>query len=1395
MSEAAVPDQPAPEPARERRTGRWRWPRRIVGVLALLAALAALLLVVADTGPGHRFVASRINGLTPSNGLRYSVGRIEGSIYGKAVLHDVRVRDPKGLVFAAPVAELDWRPFAWMNNRLDIRSLHIPAAALYKLPQTIPSGKKNPILPGFDISIGSLRVDTLWLSPRVAGQKRRSRIVGRAEVHKGRALVDLGAEVEGSDLLKVKLDAEPDRDRFDVDAVAKGSADGVMARLSKLNRPIGLRILGDGKWSDWNGAARLIAGDERLIDLQLANRSGVYRARGKLAPGMLLKGGLKRLASPGVAIDLSTTLANRRLDGRLSLSSPAIRLDGEGVIDLANSSFRNLQVSTKLLRPKALIGNMDGRNIELRLVLDGGFSDGRFEYRAAADRLSFDNTGIERIGLSGAGRLSKAPIAIPVRLTAARVTGVGDVAGGILANLSLEGVLRASSDNLVGNDLRLKSDKLSGLLTLFVDFRSGRYEVGLNGGLKRYLIPGLGIVDLDSRLSVVPGPDGKGTRIIGRGVAQMVRLDNGFFRSLTKGLPRIETGLERGPDGILHFKGLKLTSPALRLTGNGYRRHDGSFHFEGSGDQSTYGPLTLVLDGKIDRPKLKLHFLRPNDALGLSDVDATLDPTAEGYAFAATGGSRLGPFTGDGAILLPRGGQAAIRVDRLDVSGTRAKGLIQIADAGFEGDVGFTGGGLDGRLHFAPVNGVQAIEGDVTARNAALGPGMSVRRARASFRLLFDPDGASVTANVQAGGLSNGSMRIGRLVADVQMRGGDGTIKATLSGSRGRAFNIDTMTEIRGDTYTVNAQGTVDQMPIKLVTPAVLTARDGGWRLAETQLSFNGGGAIVSGAFGRTGIELNAGLRGMPLSVLDIGYPGLALGGIATGTFSFVDRPGEREQGRIDMKVRGLTRSGLVLSSRPVDVGVAGVLGGGKAAARAVIASGGKTIGRAQMRLAPVAAEGGTLFHRIINAPAFAQFRYDGPADTLWRLTGVELFDLSGPVAIGADVTGRLAEPVIRGSLRSDNARLESAVMGAVLTGVKARGSFNGSQLVIQSFAGGDGRGGSVTGQGTFDLAAAHGFGIDLTINAKNAVLIDRDDIGATATGTVKVTSDGSGGLVSGDLRLDAARYKLGQAAVSTPIPKLDVREINLPFGSGDDDDVNTKPWQLEVNAQTGNLHVTGLGLTSLWGAGLKLRGDPTNPSIAGEADLIRGDYEFAGRQFELQRGIIRFDGRTPANPSLDIAAQADTDGLTATIKVTGNAERPEISFASVPALPQDELLSRLLFGTSITNLSAPEALQLAAAVAALNNSGGGLDPINAVRNAVGLDRLRILPADPTTGQQTSVAAGKYVTRRAYVEIITDGAGYSATRLEYRVTRWLSLLSSISTIGRQSASVRVSKDY
>jgi translocation and assembly module TamB len=209
----------------------------------------------------------------------------------------------------------------------------------------------------------------------------------------------------------------------------------------------------------------------------------------------------------------------------------------------------------------------------------------------------------------------------------------------------------------------------------------------------------------------------------------------------------------------------------------------------------------------------------------------------------------------------------------------------------------------------------------------------------------------------------------------------------------------------------------------------------------------------------------------------------------------------------------------------------------------------------------------------------------------------------------------------------------------------------------------------------------------------------------------------------------------------------------------------------------------------------LQIGGLADQPRFTGRADLVQGNYDFAGRIFRLDRGVIRFRDESPPDPLLDIHAEAAVQGLNATVTVAGTGLKPEITFASSPPMPQDELLSRILFGTSITNLSAPEALQLASAVAALQSGNGSLDPINALRRAVGLDRLRIVPADVATGQKTAIAAGKYITRKLFVEVVTDGAGYSATQVEYQMTRWLSLLSTVSTIGRSSASVRVSKDY
>jgi len=1367
-----------------------RW---IGGSIAALLVVVALALAVVDTDVGHRWVAERIGAIRTANGLRFTIGRIDGSLYGRGQLKDVRVYDLDGLLVQAPAVTLDWTPWAWLRNRLDIHQLTIPQATLFRAPHTRKSIKAGPTLPDLDIRIAALSIDRLILAKPVLGTERSGRIAGDADIRGGRALVHLNATVAGSDRLALRIDAEPDRDRFDIDVRAAGAAGGVLARAIGSRRPVSLEVGGDGSWSRWQGRAIGRFGATRALDLALVAQAGRYTLSGNVVTAGLVGGVMQRLSAPRMLVRGDGTFIDRRLAGGITLRSPALALEATGAIDLAADAWRNVRVRARLLRPGAVIPAMRGRGIEARAVLDGGFGNARFDYRLRADQVAIDRTGMDAVRLAGSGRLGQRRLVMPVRFTAAQVTGVGNVAGGILRNLSLDGPMTLTGSLLTGDALRLRSDKLTGRIMLSVDFATGRYEVGLNGTLNRLFIKGLGVVDLRSDLRVVPGAGGRGTRIVGRGTAQVVRLDNGFLRGLTGGLPRIVTGLERTPDGIIHFSDMVLTSPLLTLRGNGYRRRDDTFHIEAAGRHGRYGPVTLRLDGKIDRPTLDLVFASPNDALGLRQVRAHLDPTPTGFAYRAEGGSRLGPFTLAGSILLlPPGVDDILAVDRLAVSGTTLAGRLAIVTGGFTGRLGVAGGGLSGELLLRPVDTVQRIEMHLDAANARLS-GAILRRGHLDAVMLLDPAGTVIDATANGQGLRQGQLSLAQFAGNVRLRNGTGELRASIAGSRGRAFSIQTVTRIAPDHYSVAAQGTLDRRPLRLLTPAEITREGKGWRIAPTRLSFAGGEAQVGGRLGPDGMAIDASLTRMPLAILDIGFPHLGLGGSASGTFAYAVASRAAPTGKANLTIRGLSRAGLVLSSRPIDMGIAGVLSADRLGVRAVMASGGKTIGRAQALLKPLGT--GDLASRIAAAPLIAQLRYQGPADTLWRLTGVELFDLSGPVAIGADVGGRVGAPVIRGVLQANGARIESANTGTVLTNVQATGRFGGSRLQIDRFAADAGKGGRVTGSGGFDFAAAHGIGIDLKLQADRAVMINRDDIGATVTGPLAFASDGAGGTITGDVVLNRSRYRLGQASAATAVPRLNIREINLPDG-GEEDEAPAAPWTLAIKAHAADkVIVSGLGLSSEWSADLGIAGQPGNPAITGQATLIRGDYEFAGRKFELARGVIRFAGEVPANPALDIEANADSTGISASIRVTGNALKPEIGFSSVPALPQDELLSRLLFGTSITKLSAPEALQLAAAVAALQSGGNGLNPINAVRRAAGLDRLRILPADPQTGQGTSIAAGKYVTRRLYAEIVTDGQGYSATQVEFQVTRWLSLLSSISTLGRQSANVRVSKDY
>ncbi|MDO9488624.1 MAG: translocation/assembly module TamB domain-containing protein, partial [Sphingomonadaceae bacterium] len=140
-------------------------------------------------------------------------------------------------------------------------------------------------------------------------------------------------------------------------------------------------------------------------------------------------------------------------------------------------------------------------------------------------------------------------------------------------------------------------------------------------------------------------------------------------------------------------------------------------------------------------------------------------------------------------------------------------------------------------------------------------------------------------------------------------------------------------------------------------------------------------------------------------------------------------------------------------------------------------------------------------------------------------------------------------------------------------------------------------------------------------------------------------------------------------------------------------------------------------------------------------------------------------------------------------------ATAPVIAFASVPQLPQDEVLSRMLFGRSVGELSAMQALQLATSVASLRGGSGGLNPLGKLRQATGFDRFRVLGADRDAGRGTSLAVGEYLGDNVYVEVTTDIRGYTATQLEIALSKALSIITQVGGSGDTNVGLRYGKDY
>ncbi|MGB3738119.1 MAG: translocation/assembly module TamB domain-containing protein [Pontixanthobacter sp.] len=1379
------------------RVVKWALGFVVAAVLLLTALIAGL-----DTPPGKRWIADRIESAEPASGLRISIGAIEGSIYNKAILSDLVLRDPKGEFLRLEEVAVDWNPFAWFSSGLDIESLVARRGRLSRLPELLPGDPDAPILPSFDIRIGDLRIKELVLAPGIVGDA--SPMIGFAaniDIRGGRAFVKATGDLGARDRLALLLDARPDADRFDVELDYAAQAGGVLAKLLGVEESYVAKIDGRGNYAKWAGDLIVDRAGDRLAALDIVQTDGLYRIKGQVAPQDLLTGLGARAAGRRVAMGAVGRFADRQWNGGIALRGRGLQVKGAGAIDLAENAIRDFDFQAELRDPQLFGRDIRMTGATLSGRAEGAFDDLAIDHRLTADRLDAADVVLANIDQSGVATYDGAVWTIPLsaRIGAVDTTGIVRNAAFVDRKLrigTLDGTLRLAGTRVVSDSLRIDFPDIQADLDLRGDLAAARYRLTGPVDVQRLAVPNFGLLNGDGRIDFETRRGG----IWALKTSFDARLASVANRTLANlAGPEIRTSgvLSIGAGSPLDLRNVNVVARELTAVLDG-RIVRNTTTLAGRGVHREYGDFTV--EGSLDDsgPTAELVFADPLPTAGLRDVRVAIRPDGDRFAIETSGESTLGPFDGSLSLFAPAGGPTRIAIDRLNVWETAVRGDITLAAGGANGNLNLAGGGLDGRIALEARDGGQGFAIDATARDARFGGASPIAIASADIdgRGFLKSGISTLEGSVTAQGVSAGGVFVGRLAAAGAVENGRGTITASLAGRRGSRFNLQANAAIEPGRIALATRGEFGGARIAMPRRAVFTAQDdGGWRLAQTLLTYGNGAALIAGELGGRRTAIDLALDDMPLSLIDLAVADFGLGGTVSGKIAYDAVQGGVPSGSATLMVENLARSGLVLTSRPIDLALISQLTPDDLEARATISEDGERRGRLQARIGNLA-QSGPIAARLQRGDLRAQLRFGGPASALWRLLAIEAFDLTGPVAVAANVTGTLANPRVRGSMKSDDLRLRSALSGTDIRNVRARGSFAGSRLRITRFAGRTANDGTVSGSGIVDLQGlgTKGPTIDIRVAARNARLLNANGLDATITGPLRIVSNGLGGTIAGRVEIERASWQLGRATAAAELPRIPTREINLPPDIAPPR-TRRQPWRYLIDARGNNrINVDGLGLDSEWRADIIVRGTTDDPRIGGQARVVQGIYSFAGTRFELTRGRIDFDANLPIDPRVDIAAETEGAGLDVTAIVQGNAQSPEIRFTSTPALPEEEILAQLLFGGSITELSATDALQLGTALASLRG-GADVDPINQLRTAIGLDRLRIVGPDPALGRGTGVALGKNFGRRFYAEIITDGRGYSATEAEFRVTGWLSLLASISTIGRESVVAEVSRDY
>jgi translocation and assembly module TamB len=813
-------------------------------------------------------------------------------------------------------------------------------------------------------------------------------------------------------------------------------------------------------------------------------------------------------------------------------------------------------------------------------------------------------------------------------------------------------------------------------------------------------------------------------------------------------------------------------------------------------------PLVLVLDGQVPSGSLAGYDLREAQVgVAASLLEATVTGDVSGSAMLD--GHRA---TLNSAFTLDETQQALSELG-FEIAGTRITGaVIRSIETGLlDGrldiaapDVSLAAalllldasGSLNAALELTPQDGEQgagltANASDLSVNDITIG----AAEVSAGISDLFGVpviNGSAVASDVAAAGVV-----VDTLSARASQNGDTTSFDAQAALATGTDVDLAGSLSPFDDGYRLaldRANLVQGELSARLANPTALVVSGDSVALDAIRFDVGSGSITATGTAGEA-LDIAVDISQLPLSIANAVAPQLGLSGTVNGRAT-ISGAASAPQVSFEAQAGGIGAAAIApYGIAPLTLNASGSFADNVVTLSSISANGNGGLNVSGSGNVPLA--GGTISFALTGSAPLAlgnQF----VADRGGQLSGTASFD--------ARIGGSLSSPDFSGTVSTSGAGYVDPELNLRLTDIAGRVALTGTSANVETLTANLATGGSVSASGTVGLTG--GMPANLSVQVRSARFADGDLFVATLSGGLRLTGNLTGApLLSGNVLVEEANITVPESfgggaqlidvehrATPPDVERtLDRARIDertgISAGSG-------PQLQLDVMLDAPNqIFIRGRGLDAEVGGSVRLTGPITAIQPVGGFSLVRGRLSILGQRITFESGSVTLVG--DLDPQLNLVARTEGEGITVFITVAGRASAPDISFTSSPVLPQDEVLSRLIFNRSMGELTPLQLLQLAGAAAELVGGGGG-GLADSFRGAAGLADLDVVTDDQGN---VGVQAGTYIQDNVYLGVTAGAGGQSRVTINLDVTDDLTIKGAAGQDGNSSLGVFYERDY